>query len=160
MRNAGQPARTIAGTAQGRTCPGRPGGDTPPESPEHAEVGQPADAKPAHPEDAVAGATWGLIARLDGTINDPMSCKGTQKKAPGTPVSGVFNLGLACVCSLGDARRPAQMRGPIRGGGPRLLWSRTRCRCAIGVRCRWRGAGARFRRRWAWSSLRDCRGRT
>ncbi len=31
------------------------------------------------------------ITRLDGTIDDPMSCKGTQK-APGTPVSGAFNL--------------------------------------------------------------------
>jgi hypothetical protein len=43
------------------------------------------------PEDAGVEETRSLIARLNGTMRGPMSCKGIQK-APETPVSGVFTL--------------------------------------------------------------------
>ena len=65
---------------------------TSPDTPRDADAGQPAEAGAAHPEDPGAGATRSLIARLDGTMHDSMSCKGTDEKAPETPVSGALIL--------------------------------------------------------------------
>jgi hypothetical protein len=83
--------RRIAGTAEERTAWGNLG-DAQPEGLEDAAAGQPGDAKPAQPEDRGTGKPGTWVTRLDGTIDDPMSCKGTQKKAPETPVSGAFKF--------------------------------------------------------------------
>ena len=90
MRDTGQPGEPSPAQLKGGRGEATRG-DSPPESPEDATAGQPEGARLAHPEDAGTGATRGLIARLDGTIDDPMSYA-AQKKTPETPVSGVFNL--------------------------------------------------------------------
>jgi hypothetical protein len=77
MRDTGQPGEpSPAQLKGGRSEATR--GDSPPESPEDATAGQPEGARLAHPEDAGTGATRGLIARLDGTIDDPMSYAGSS----------------------------------------------------------------------------------
>jgi hypothetical protein len=80
MRDTGQPGEpSPAQLKGGRSEATR--GDSPPESPEDATAGQPEGARLAHPEDAGTGATRGLIARLDGTIDDPMSYAASMQES-------------------------------------------------------------------------------
>jgi len=63
---------------KGRTLRGNR--NTSPESPQDADEGDPRMRGRHNRKMQAPGATRTLIAKLDGTINDPMSCKDTRKR--------------------------------------------------------------------------------